>query len=277
MVDKEDKLLGYLLKQIETNPDLVDSKIANSEGEQFISRSPFIKIQRYARNFLEDKTDQRIIILPGLRGVGKTTLLFQIFNWLLRSEKFPKERLLYFSLDYVRDNMGSNIGEIIDVYEKNILKEPIEKLKDPLFLFIDEAYSSKMMLRIIQSLHSIPYIPFQKRIKEPTKDSPKIWNKMFLYFRENKEEFMEHYHKRSNVETTFAMIKTRLGEFLHYKNYDAQRNELLMKFICHNICCLIQEIYERDAHINFKGCLQIFVERKVPEGERKDFPLNTNI
>jgi hypothetical protein len=61
------------------------------------------------------------------------------------------------------------------------------------------------------------------------------------------------------------MIKVRLGEHLKSKNYVAQRNELLMKFICHNICCLIQEIYERGVKVNFKLCSKLFVERKVPK------------
>ena len=30
---------------------------------------------------------------------------------------------------------------------------------------------------------------------------------MWMFFYENQEEFMKHYHSRSNVETTFSMIK----------------------------------------------------------------------
>jgi len=86
----------------------------------------------------------------------------------------------------------------------------------------------------------------------------------FLYFRDNQKEFMESYHRRSNVETTFSMIKMRLGEPLKSKNYVAQRNELMLKFISHNICGLIQEMYNHNLKINFKKCLRIYVEQKVP-------------
>ena len=37
-----------------------------------------------------------------------------------------------------------------------------------------------------------------------------------------------------------------------------------MKFICHNICCLIQEIYERKIRVNFDKCSKLFIEQKVP-------------
>jgi transposase len=55
---------------------------------------------------------------------------------------------------------------------------------------------------------------------------------------------MEHYHKRSNVETTFSSIKKKLGETLKSKNKTAQINELLCKIIAYNITVLIQETTE---------------------------------
>ncbi len=128
----------------------------------------------------------------------------------------------------------------------------------------DKAYSSKLIHRIIWSLGAMPYIPFKSNTTEPKEDAPAIWNTMFLLFRDHQEEWGKHYHKRSNVETTFSMVKLRLGEHLRSRNYTAQRNELMMKFICHNICCLIQEIYERGVQVNFDKCSKIFIERKVP-------------
>ena len=34
------------------------------------------------------------------------------------------------------------------------------------------------------------------------------------FYNENREEFLTHYHKRSNVETTFHMIKAKFGQRL---------------------------------------------------------------
>ena len=132
-----------------------------------------------------------------------------------------------------------------------------------------------MVFRIIETLNVLPYIPFKHNTKEPDKNSPEIWNKMFLYFRDNKEEFMKHYHKRSNSETVFSMIKLRLGEHLKCKIIRAQRNELMMKFICHNICCLIEAIYEHGVSVDFEKSFKLFVDRKVedpyPEGALRDY------
>ncbi len=129
----------------------------------------------------------------------------------------------------------------------------------------DKAYSSKLIHRIIYSIGAIPYIPFKKNIKSAnSKDTP-IWNEMFLMFKNNQEEWRERYNKRSNVETVFSMIKVRLGEFLRCKEFESQRNELMMKFICHNICCLIQEMYENNVKVDFDKCNKLYFDQKVPE------------
>ena len=52
---------------------------------------------------------------------------------------------------------------------------------------------------------------------------------MYYFFQLNKEEFMEHYHKRSNVEPTNAAIKRKFGETLKSKNQMAQINEFWQK------------------------------------------------
>lgn len=129
----------------------------------------------------------------------------------------------------------------------------------------DKAYGSKLVYRIVQSIGAIPYIPFKHTTTEPTKNSPEIWNAMFLMFKNNSREWEKHYHIRSNVETTFAMVKRRFGEILLSKNYVAQRSELMMKFICHNICCLIQEMYERNVVVNLKNAGECYIERKVDD------------
>ena len=67
---------------------------------------------------------------------------------------------------------------------------------------------------------------------------------MFHLYHYNSERFMQSYHKRSNVETTFHMIKAKFGIALRSKTKTAQINEALCKMLCHNICCLIQSIFE---------------------------------
>ena len=67
------------------------------------------------------------------------------------------------------------------------------------------------------------------------------FEKAFHYFQFNQEEYLAHYHKRSNVESTFSAIKRKFGADVVSKNPTAMVNEVLCKIICHNLTCLIQE------------------------------------
>jgi transposase len=71
-----------------------------------------------------------------------------------------------------------------------------------------------------------------------------LWKKLFHFYSFKREEFLMHYHKRSNVETTFSMIKAKFGERLRSKTEAAQVNEALCKVLCHNLCVVIQSVYE---------------------------------
>jgi len=62
---------------------------------------------------------------------------------------------------------------------------------------------------------------------------------------------MRHHHKRSNVETTFSMIKAKFGDSLRSKTQTAQINEAFCKVLCHNLCCLIQSMYELEIKPEF--------------------------
>jgi Transposase DDE domain len=68
-----------------------------------------------------------------------------------------------------------------------------------------------------------------------------LFEKMFHYFQFQKEDYLAHYHKRSNVESTFSMIKRVFGDSVRSKNDVAMKNEVLCKILAHNIRCLIHE------------------------------------
>jgi transposase len=59
--------------------------------------------------------------------------------------------------------------------------------------------------------------------------------------------------KRSNVESTFSMIKAKFRDHVRSKTDVAMVNEVLCKIICHNICCLIQESHELGISAVFWG------------------------
>lgn len=115
----------------------------------------------------------------------------------------------------------------------------------------DKAYSSEKNLKLVLLNGGQPYIAFRSNATASNRRSGQVWKRLFLQYQYNQEWFMDHYHKRSNVETAFSMIKRKFGERLRTKTETAQKNELLCKILCHNICVVIQSMYELGITVTF--------------------------
>ena len=113
----------------------------------------------------------------------------------------------------------------------------------------DKAYLSRKNLHAVDDVGGVAYIPFRSvsRARPTGTDKRRpdaLWEKMFHYFMARQDEFYQHYHKRSNVETTFHMIKSKFGgEVLMSKTDMAKVNETLLRVLCHNLCVLVSAMY----------------------------------
>lgn len=119
----------------------------------------------------------------------------------------------------------------------------------------DGAYASINNYNAVEASGAVPYIVFNQihtgRGVSKSGETSNLWAKMYHYMQFNRDEFMAHYHKRSNVETTFSMIKAKFGGNVRSKTDAAMKNEALGKIICHNICVLIQEMHEIGLNVQF--------------------------
>jgi transposase len=114
----------------------------------------------------------------------------------------------------------------------------------------DAAFSSYENHELVAQHGGTPFILFKSNA---TAAGGGVYQKMFHYYSLNREEFLTHYHKRSNVESTFSMMKAKFGDSLRSKTDTAMVNEALCKVLCHNICCLIQSMYELGINPVFWG------------------------
>lgn len=81
---------------------------------------------------------KQINSLTGLRRIGKTTLIKQIIAKLLKNHVDPKT-IIYFSFDQPTVQENTNTLEtIIDFFTKKIVKKDLNRLKQPLYFFLDE-------------------------------------------------------------------------------------------------------------------------------------------
>jgi Transposase DDE domain/SWIM zinc finger len=77
------------------------------------------------------------------------------------------------------------------------------------------------------------------------------YSKMLHSYCLHRDEYLAHYHKRSNIESTFSMMKAKFGDAVRSKSDTAMMNEALCKVLCHNLCCLISSTHELGIEATF--------------------------
>jgi transposase len=100
----------------------------------------------------------------------------------------------------------------------------------------DAAYSSLANFEEVAACGGTAFIWFKANA---TGGIGGLFEKMFHYFQFQQDEYLKHYHLRSNVESTFSMVKRKFGDSVKSRTETAMVNEVLCKIICHNLCCLI--------------------------------------
>jgi transposase len=105
----------------------------------------------------------------------------------------------------------------------------------------DKVYGSVSNLEAIERVGARAFIYHKSN---HTERRGGIWARSVHFFKYHKDEFKAHYHKRSNIETSFSMVKRRFGGWVRSRTERSQVNEVLCKVLCHNICVMIHSIYE---------------------------------
>lgn len=113
----------------------------------------------------------------------------------------------------------------------------------------DKAYSSYENFEAVAGCGGQAFIAFKSNA---TGRFGGTFEKMFHYFSFKRDEFLSHYHKRSNVESTFSMVKRKFGPDVRSKTDAAMKNEVLCKLIAHNLCVLNQEQHELGIEADFR-------------------------
>jgi hypothetical protein len=100
----------------------------------------------------------------------------------------------------------------------------------------DRAYASIPNYNVIAEHGAVPYIAFKSNHSGSGKGRSgrmtpggEVWKKMYHMFHYYSDEYYEHYHQRSNVESVFSMIKAKFGDVVRSKTETAMLNEVICK------------------------------------------------
>jgi len=139
--DKE-LLLRYILTKLQEGPILAMEN-THRRNKKLESRHVYLKLKMHIDKFLNGYVENRFIIMPGLRGVGKSTLIFQLYNYLLKEKKISSNRILYISTDQLNEFLGEDIISAVDIFISEIHKKSPVTLDKEIFIFIDEAQNDE--------------------------------------------------------------------------------------------------------------------------------------
>jgi len=134
----------------------------------------------------------------------------------------------------------------------------------------DKAYLSHDNLAVVDALYGTAFVPY--KLNSQPGEAGSLWEKMYFYFQFRREEFLEHYHQRSNIESTFAMVKAKFRDHVRSKTDVAMTNEVLCKFLCHNICVIHQSHLELGIAPIFWGAKATVEPKSVPPVPESSLP-----
>jgi transposase len=151
---------------------------------------------------------------------------------------------------HITTGVNTNVVTAVEIHDKNandcpILPSLVATTKtnfDVKEISGDKQYASTVNFDVINSIGADAFIPFRSNaVADRVGD---LYKKAFAFFMLYREDFLQSYHKRSNVESTFSMVKAKFGGSVRSKTEVAMKNEVLAKILCHNICCLISAFHE---------------------------------
>lgn len=148
---RDDEILRFLYQH---NPWWVKKPIAEAKVKPFKRRDYYKIVNRLA--------DDKILALIGPRQVGKTTIVYQLIEKLLSEDGINAQNIFFLSLDDPYLNVSTkNLERIFELYATNILKRPLDELKEKgaerIYVFLDEIQSVDNWEVILKRWYDLGY------------------------------------------------------------------------------------------------------------------------
>lgn len=146
------KIKLYIQNQITRNRARLAQYVFENPNFTYPERFGVIRIKKLANDFLERNGEvSRWVIIPGLSGMGKTTMLAQLYFAVYR--KVKTGHIIYISLDEVVELLGAGLKDVLTCYE-TILGVSFEESNEPIIILVDEAHRDPKWASVLTSLYN---------------------------------------------------------------------------------------------------------------------------
>ena len=129
----------FIFNQLREVPIQVEKGLHRNQTK-FKKRPTFLKLRKAVDDFISGNSEERWVVLTGLRGVGKTTVVYQIYDYLRYEQKIDQNSVLYLSVDMLKIIPHAELHNFIEIYLKEFHGTSAVELSKKLFILIDEAH-----------------------------------------------------------------------------------------------------------------------------------------
>lgn len=145
-----DDNLRYYLENTVVTKTAIDSRLTHPITRlRYPTRTAYILLRKYANDFLKTGLEPRFVSLAGLRGVGKTTLLWQTANHIYNNY----HKTIYFFNVNTLQNLGVDLHIALEEFQRQILGKRFNELTEPITLLFDEVHDDENWSKTLKILY----------------------------------------------------------------------------------------------------------------------------
>jgi predicted AAA+ superfamily ATPase len=126
-----------IVKNAKVSPSLLEHRLTDPiRGIAYPHRNEYDYLTGYIKNFCSSGTEPRMIALAGLRGVGKTTLMWQLAKYTYQN---LSKNIYQFNVNILSSN-GISLFELMETFQNEVLNCRFNEYSEPIFLLFDEVH-----------------------------------------------------------------------------------------------------------------------------------------
>jgi len=145
-----DEILKNYVENTIVTKTAIDSRLMHPITKlRYPTRLVYVLLKKYADDFFKTGSEPRLVSLAGLRGVGKTTLLWQTANHIY--QKHPKN-IYFFNVNTLK-NLGIDLHTALEEFQRHIIKKRFNELSEPITLLFDEVHDDDNWSKTLKILY----------------------------------------------------------------------------------------------------------------------------
>jgi len=138
-----------LLKNAKVTPKILETRLKDPiRNVEYPQRYVYILLQKYIEDFFKNGDEPRMLGLAGLRGVGKTTLMWQLAKYTYNN---ISGNIYQFNVNALSSN-GITLLDVLEVLQDQVLKQRFNTYTEPIIFLFDEVHDDenwKKTLKIV--------------------------------------------------------------------------------------------------------------------------------